>query len=1688
MLNNHPQLKQALSLLLSFAVVLPASLGLVGDNGTAEAAASYNYIEKVKAGTAFRILEVVPQDNAYSTISEGSVGYYIAGQEPCRSFAEDAEKYALTLNNANNMTMRRTNYVRSVFNNLKALGIMGEKNSAATENPLTLVEDYEEKYPWQLDSITDPGEKSKYAKQLILSTPDAVSDRDHFIKASVAGGGKFNISSNFIIPTDASVVPNYVQIIDRFTNNADQMNELTGTVYAYAPTFAKASEAQLGSGEGALDSSTPLYVNKKDSGESTVDSYVYVGTKASTPLEEGETYYYVADTGRPTPATVTSNADGTRTVSLPAGTTYAAVSTAYRSVNAGETAYFAPEGGKLQYAYVGSGGAYNYDSTKVSSTEVTILTPVVYYKGGFLNNNWFLRYVLDCEESDGSLTMPSVNITLDCATPEKIVKDNADDKSTFDVDNYDMIVLSCGQKQNSSAATAYTSEKDLSAEVRAQIIRYAKGSENDVRRAVIVDSRLSNCPAPNIKDICSTLNSYVGSQYVKGSSFVFHSDNGNYKSFATKAFKETLNDSSRNHYTEVSELIEKTKKIWEASDSSRKMSDEVAKLTLAHVVRHIITASEPLNVKKSLHILDIEPAKSYGAVSKLNAATINDWAGKSDYYSIDAAHSKLLSTAEFIGTIDDLGENYDLIYIGSDISGFNKTTDFAGNDIINYYDDDMDGLVYTNIGDKVVSGGASGFNLSGLLDRDYASTPYRVDGKDYYPLATGYYTLAGKIFDITHFNDTTRTFRYSGNDLTAQAVERLKNYASIGHPVVVAGDLRSGYDKTANAIQGSATFEHLLHTHSCDYSVSASLSGTTLTANFSTPDASWDGDLSSKGYVSSFINYWEMKSPSGTTFSRVSADSSLNTSAYPDGSQFRCVMTATEIDYGFDASREVIKNTSAVSQTVIFYKNSVNQAKVDNSSYMYKFLYDTIETPTVFETGNLTNEKKADFNTYLGIEPPTLRNYTGPAEYSEAALADASKSIKSLDYTFTITDTVNAGASYTAHLYVDTNGDGQYKENEELDSVSVSTADSGDAVSPARLKVGVQYKLSRALPSTLTGIIPWKLQLVQNGNPAVRVTKSGYSHVSGTPQTINVLQVQSSGATKNGATNLSTDKEYRDYFDKIQKDFIINVFSLDADDLNSTDRLSAKVSRGYSHYSPDPTRNSQTFGGFLKAKNAAVENGDKWTVKNLDAVLNSFDMLILGFADSYDGLDQEAVGAISRYIDTGKAVLFTHDCTSFYNLPAADYRTENYPGTYRPRYAYGENPSGYSGYTFNTEIRSIVGLDRYGVVDSSYGRTRKSNPSLGRDSGTVANSYKGAELNAIANAGYTVAYKPKSNKTQTVPETQGLTSNILTRYYKDGVRPYGYNSADYDGFFGNILEWIINALKDEALDDNELQKTTSVRQVNQGVITTYPYNVNTSEFGNPAQSALLTVGQTHMQYYQLNLNRDDIVVWYCLAGGSQSDNPLTNWILPNTYDYMTNDVTNQYYIYSRGNVTYSGAGHSVQTAAEKKLFVNTMVAAFRPVQAAPIVEITDSTGTKAGVTSIYLPADDGYLKASGFGNDTNRNIYFKLQNTSLGNDSESVSYGVALTYKTSDKDGAKALNNVSIYDGSLPVGSTSDANTLTAGSTYYIRLDEIARVLGPLPASTVITITPSKTINGTTTLVGEPVSVTLRQMPLFDLG
>ena len=265
--------------------------------------------------------------------------------------------------------------------------------------------------------------------------------------------------------------------------------------------------------------------------------------------------------------------------------------------------------------------------------------------------------------------------------------------------------------------------------------------------------------------------------------------------------------------------------------------------------------------------------------------------------------------------------------------------------------------------------------------------------------------------------------------------------------------------------------------------------------------------------------------------------------------------------------------------------------------------------------------------------------------------------------------------------------------------------------------------------------------------------------------------------------------------------------------------------------------------------------------------------------------------------------------------------------------------SGTWGYLFNQIIREVVGLDRYGASgDTSFVKEP--------------------------------AYKPNSNRATTVEQIQGYTNQVLDDQNRDKYRNLKYTTS---------INWM----------DTGYKGYNSVCQINSGQITDFPYEISTEDF-----PIVDNIARTHTQYYQLDLAGDfdkddenDIVVWYTI-NSSKDDKFITN---ENTiYKYYVNNVRNNYYIFNRGNVTYSGAGHSnmekTNNDSEVKLFVNTLLSCYYAGVKAPKVSIIENSNiTSKSNQNIYAPFDAELGNANDVQNyvDTTETVYFYASDVNL---------------------------------------------------------------------------------------------------------
>ena len=246
------------------------------------------------------------------------------------------------------------------------------------------------------------------------------------------------------------------------------------------------------------------------------------------------------------------------------------------------------------------------------------------------------------------------------------------------------------------------------------------------------------------------------------------------------------NDEIKNGFSEVRIDIE-TENYFRKAEKLRPLDVVISQAT---AVRYIIGYNQKrkkLENKGTMRILEIEPCRSFELTTDTNKTDDNgNLVGTKLYVNnnplIDQEGTSIIvtrmTTAEFIGRIEDINVDYDMIYIGMNTGQMNtrkpvKDDKNSANDdvkagralnytdsIPDYNDNNMDGLVYCNVGDTR----DAHINMKGMFPGEYKNGVKR----------------AGEISPGTFVS------RYSGNDITQEKRDAVKNFVAAGYPVVLA--------------------------------------------------------------------------------------------------------------------------------------------------------------------------------------------------------------------------------------------------------------------------------------------------------------------------------------------------------------------------------------------------------------------------------------------------------------------------------------------------------------------------------------------------------------------------------------------------------------------------------------------------------------------------------------------------------------------------------------------------------------------------------------------------------------------------------------------------------------------------------------------------------------------------------------
>ena len=1015
------------------------------------------------------------------------------------------------------------------------------------------------------------------------------------------------------------------------------------------------------------------------------------------------------------------------------------------------------------------------------------------------------------------------------------------------------------------------------------------------------------------------------------------------------------------------------------NSNAAQMDEEISK---ASITRYILNwYMHRVTVKSSIRVLDLEPCYDFSDTlkSELQTAVVN-MMGMTGIYKASAINITQMSSAEFIGKIEDLNEKYDMIYLGARVGKMNTE-----NGVTVYNDPQMKGLIYSHVGDYY----------------DYATKTDTENVTQARETYNARHRLQDSSLDHNKTNDDDSTnksadvYRGPGNDMNSTRYEEFCQFIEAGYPVVIA-DTFIKVDNNNIPVASTATLDKNSYFYKLvQFALQKDANGQYL--------------------------YWQKNIFTESQLTDNTADTKLGTT--------------------LSARRSVFCNYLNLS------KLSVNWVTTYGAAYPQELKYNSNQNGA----SNGGSLEKIDGKYQLQY----IFNLQNDAAISQT------------------------GTTYDCKLFVDKNADGRfsgsdyvegktYTSSEEVSGLTVyiRKGDEWNKVDPIatangsryELRTGEIYRVIRALPEEYVGVIPWKLVFYDNADRLVRTAKSGYTSVpqqSG-KKTIRVLQLLSDDNRNNWNLHDEQNNSNSTFSKCINGLTDWNVVGLDQVNWDGT-------------VTPSKSIDSMTVTYLVNEKLKIGGTSDTDIQKIYQESYNLFqqyDMLILGFGDAYrfgytysasdisnnklDNVKRNlAVGwAVRDYIESGKSILFTHDTTSYVNniQSVIPYNDNGTAEIYHSNYWYW-------GYEFNKTIRASVGLDRYGALKEYY-QQRVEN-STGEEQKRDQEYLKTLES-------YTFDEIKEPNSDNELWQKEGVTKYTVVRFlrsYLEDLRTTNSSEvwfpvknsllkqAGYDNGNGPAWNYPSNLLMGDYAGSSLI-----ATQVNDGQITQYPYQISADE--------QLEISNTHYQWLQPNMELDrngdgknDIVVWYCISGVADGNYKNTN-----IYNITPNDVVNNYYIYTMGNVTYSGAGHSTPSKeSEIKLFVNTMIAAYNAGVTAPSVRFKDKSGSKIqsvymlydpvnhivlddknnGTISVNFQADDYNILAGG------QQLCVEFYKSCADDTSGAISVdgitGKVLRLKTDGEDGLKITDSNGNVISPIERNGVKNCYPITNGATYTLK-------------------------------------------------
>ena len=1254
------------------------------------------------------------------------------------------------------------------------------------------------------------------------------------------------------------------------------------------------------------------------------------------------------------------------------------------------------------YVFVGKGkGSKKLVEVAGGKLDHDLVIDRVFYTGGFKNNNWFENGVFLKNFSDNnylSTTNPDYNsekmkIKVVTLTPSGIKAELAANPNYLS--NVGLFYISGSSSLvKASGFKTYTSGNDINTDVFNAV---KNGVDIYNLPALIENNGYSYDNAAKLSKLVRELainragvDGNHDNHFVNKSVYTINFDFPGEAPFIFKGFSSDLinektsdsafvNKAKGEGFGEVAESIVEENDILDkdiegTTDNTKKFKLEISK---ARALEYII--SYKMKRKRTtddvVKILDIEPAKVVGQKdidSQRMKEKVENWFKPNGKTVTET--SITMPTTEFIGRNEELSD-YDLIYMGLDTSSFNMTDKIPqeveiGEVVLNpvhipeRWVDDIHKLPITTrvtLSADVRTDPNTGIEYiaNTYPEQEYtepaATIQQKINGRPQYKIP-GYNVPRRRIIK-------TKTIRYvDGLGTPYHTVYNDTNMNGLIYSNV--GDIYKAFNGYADVLYRGG----LLDTDYLDPNGKVNGKQPGANGRYNNIEAYKDEDPDSDG-----IKY---------NFKR-----GLSESDYHKGDTYIDKARSDDIEYRFAGNditeeklnrlKEYIKSGYPIVFADGFVKTSgssliVNDYLIDNSSRMYELVDFAIkwrDNPSNKHMKNVIFEKADeklnanDLNsliTNINLPKPEIKLEERHLEKDidiPGRTTDYSRiNNKTLEINFKLLNKgfENDKVKFKLSLYVDSNSDGKFSGTREIINPRYYTVLKDNVIHKGKLTSSKTswYKITYKLPQYYVGIVPWKIKIESvDGNGLNRYTSAtgfGYVQNAGAAKKINILQIKSSDNVQSHY-NENYKGDYTRY--KFNNLFYYNYRDTAGNLLTFKDpsiRYNNWIGEGTFDMANnamfkellDEVKNTGDFDITVKSVSPEtliywyndwrMKNPDKRPLEYFDATATKYDMIVMGFGDSYTLPNvNNCLEPIQDWANSGKPILYTHDCTS----------QVNYRGT-----------SSWN-YDLNRMIRGLVGLDRYGVLNNwplrvgtgadknntvtKFEKTKYPTIAANTSDNSVTSSrlFEIAKENAERNNKdiKDIAYEPRSNKTKIVKEVQGFTNGSLV--YLSGNES---TNAQFKFAKGYV---------------RSERHTNRVEQINKGQITTYPFKIEKE----------LEVAKTHYQPYQIDFNEDDdedgesdLIVWYTLASReSMKNNPASE------YNLAPRDVRNNYYIYTKGNITYSGVGHDKVTGREEmKLYVNTLIAAYKAAMVPPSIEFKETGDPDAAEKTVsYISYD-----------------------------------------------------------------------------------------------------------------------------------